>query len=114
MAKEERNIVDAQLHQLLMALYNTLKDANQLMEDSDSRFRYTLDEVDVDLPIKVDLTENGQTKGTKGSKTKELGLQIEMPDSKAAKDIPLSDKLKNKEHDSIGRIRVKFSRDLIS
>ncbi len=104
--------IEKELHQLFVALHNTLQQANEQIESKESRFRYNMDELEVELPVQIQFNPEAEKYGDEVSPFK-LKLAdkttIEKPGRR-----PVNDLVKEKQVQSeLGRIRVRFTRDQI-
>ena len=112
-SRDKESEIEKELHQLFVALHNTLQQANEQIENSESRFRYNMDEIEVELPVQMKFNPEAERFGDEVSPFK-----IKMADNQARDESvrkPINDLLKEKQVQSeLGRIRVRFTRDQIS
>lgn len=106
--------IEKELHQLFVALHHTLQQANQQIEDSDNRFRYNMDEIEVELPVQMKFNEEAERHGREVNPFK-IKLAEQSSVEKTTPGRPVNDLIKEKQVQSeLGRIRVRFTRDQIS
>ncbi|WP_163832518.1 hypothetical protein [Spartinivicinus ruber] len=118
------NEVQRELHELLFAIYNTLKSANNLMEKSGSNYHYNLDRVEIELPIRMEYgpPERPKAKSDTGHSDSDgdgiiephPGLKVRLPNKKDISEKMNDDMLVEKKLDAeFGRLKVLFSRDRV-
>ncbi len=104
--------IEKELHQLFVALHNTLQQANEQIESKESRFRYNMDELEVELPVQIQFNPEAEKHGDEVSPFK-LKLADKSTLEKPVK-RPVNDLVREKQVQSeLGRIRVRFTRDQI-
>ncbi|MDE1462724.1 hypothetical protein [Spartinivicinus poritis] len=116
--------VQRELHELLFAIYNTLKSANSLMEKSGSHYHYNLDRVEIELPIRMEYGPPEKPKAKLDSSAGDSdgdgileprhGLKVKLPGKKDVSEKMNDDMLIEKKLNSeFGRLKVLFSRDRV-
>ncbi|WP_144392197.1 hypothetical protein [Pleionea sediminis] len=113
-SENDESSIEKELHQLFVALHHTLQQANQQIEKSDSKFRYNMDEIEVELPVQMKFNKEAERFGREVNPFK-IKLADKSTIENKKSNQPVNDLIKEKQVQSeLGRIRVRFTRDQIS
>ncbi|MCX4028217.1 hypothetical protein H0A36_20580 [Endozoicomonas sp. SM1973] len=118
-AGKRSNRIKRELHEILYALYGTLRNANNLMEKSGKEYRYNIDRVEIELPIRMEYVSEEQKRkhedidgDGEGDMDFPTGFKVSLPEENDVSET-LSDDLimEKKLNAEFGRIKILFNRD---